>query len=148
MEPVLESNTYVGGCLCGRLRFEVSGPPNRVTHCHCFMCRRQTGAAVATFAGFRTGGSFRGSKGKAAVYRASATVKRSFCRRCGTPLAYEADFYESEIYLAISAFDEPDRLPPGSHVHVAQKIAWFDTADDLPRYRHADPDARTKKPPP
>ena len=143
----MEPATYKGGCLCGRLRFEASGPPTRVTHCHCFACRRQSGAAVATFAGFRAGDGFRWSKGKAAVYQSSATVKRSFCRRCGTPLAYEADHYESEIYLTIGAFDEPDRLPAGSHVHVAQKITWFDTADDLPRHPHADPDARTKKPP-
>ncbi len=26
---------------------------------------------------------------------------------------------------------------PSSHVHFAQKIAWFDTADDLPRYSRA-----------
>ncbi len=64
-------------------------------------------------------------------------MKRSFCRRCGTPLAYQADHYDGEFHLAIGAFDEPDRLPADSHVHVAQKIAWFDTADDLPRYPKA-----------
>ena len=47
--------------------------------------------------------------------------ERSFCRRCGTPLAYEADGYESGICLALGALHEPDRLRPGSHVHVAQK---------------------------
>jgi hypothetical protein len=41
-----------GACLCGNVSFEASEPPRRVTHCHCGMCRRAVGAAVATFATF------------------------------------------------------------------------------------------------
>ena len=46
--------TITGACLCGAVRFEASVPPRRVTHCHCGMCRRASGAAVATFATFES----------------------------------------------------------------------------------------------
>ncbi len=36
-----------GGCLCGRVRYEVAGPLANADHCHCSMCRRQHGAAFA-----------------------------------------------------------------------------------------------------
>ncbi len=42
-----------GGCLCGAVRYEASGEPISVIHCHCLSCRRHTGAPVVTLAGFR-----------------------------------------------------------------------------------------------
>ena len=36
-----------GGCLCGRVRFKISGPPLVVTHCHCSMCRRRRRSRAA-----------------------------------------------------------------------------------------------------
>lgn len=125
---------HPGGCLCGKVRFEAAAEPLRIMHCHCVFCRRQTGGPVATFAGFRRSTGFTWSRGAPAVYRSSPTVRRSFCRARGSPLSYESDGYRNEIYLVIGAFDEPDRLPPTAHVHVAQKISWFEFADGLPRF--------------
>ena len=48
------STGIAGSCLCGRVRFEASRPPRRVTHCHCDMCRRATGAVAGTFAAFES----------------------------------------------------------------------------------------------
>ncbi len=36
--------TMEGGCFCGAIRYQVDGPPRRVTHCHCLHCRRTSGA--------------------------------------------------------------------------------------------------------
>ncbi|MEM7464697.1 MAG: GFA family protein, partial [Pseudomonadota bacterium] len=33
-----------GGCLCGKVRFTVTGNPDRVGVCHCQHCRRHHGA--------------------------------------------------------------------------------------------------------
>jgi hypothetical protein len=48
-------NLVTGSCLCGAVRYEVEGPATEVTHCHCGMCRKQHGAAFATYAGYPTG---------------------------------------------------------------------------------------------
>src|SRR5580700_3097148 len=37
-----------GGCLCGRIRFEVRGPFGPVANCHCSMCRKAQGGGFAT----------------------------------------------------------------------------------------------------
>ena len=125
---------HAGGCLCGAVRFEAAGVPTDTAYCHCFFCRRQTGAPVVAFAGFGTDDAFRWVKGRPAMYKSSPTVRRKFCRRCGTPLTFEADRYPGRIYIAVGAFDDPDRLPPEAHSHWSQRIAWFDTADALPRH--------------
>lgn len=36
---------HQGGCLCGQIRYEVTGQPLRVYHCSCHFCQRITGAA-------------------------------------------------------------------------------------------------------
>jgi Glutathione-dependent formaldehyde-activating enzyme len=41
---------YSGGCLCGAVRYTVTGEIKDVSHCHCSMCRKAHGAAFATYA--------------------------------------------------------------------------------------------------
>jgi hypothetical protein len=35
-----------GGCLCGGIRYQISGEPRSADYCHCRMCRRTAGAPV------------------------------------------------------------------------------------------------------
>jgi len=38
------NDQYIGGCLCGDVRFVASGSPYRVGICHCLDCRKHHGA--------------------------------------------------------------------------------------------------------
>src|SRR4030095_16787233 len=76
-----------GGCLCGAVRFEVSGPIDRVVHCHCTMCQRAHGAAFVTWAALPNE-RVRITAGEAQLvrYRSSEFGTRSFCRGCGSSM--------------------------------------------------------------
>ena len=124
-----------GGCLCGAVRFETTGPSFKVLNCHCNSCRKHNGAPVATLAGFRAPQvTFSGEERK--VYTSSPGVGRTFCGTCGTPLTWEGDDPDrGPIFeFHISTFDRPEALRPTLHSFDAERIAWFDVADDLPRY--------------
>ena len=129
--------SITGGCLCGAVRYEASGDPLGVGHCHCHSCRRHTGAPVVTFVMFeadRVG--FTGSE--RSIYNSSPGVKRAFCGQCGTPLTWEAHSRALDrpiIEFHISTLDEPDAFIPDRHWFHEERIAWFDIADSLPRYR-------------
>ena len=125
--------TFTGGCLCGAVRFEASGEPLWIAHCHCASCRRNTGAAVATFVGVRRDG-FRYGAGKPAVYESSPSVWRRFCSACGTPLIYEAARCADEVHINIGTLDEPAAFAPTMHVHVAEQLPWLHMDDGLLRY--------------
>ncbi|MCH7570537.1 MAG: GFA family protein, partial [Deltaproteobacteria bacterium] len=73
----MSADEITGGCLCGDVRFYASGPPRRVTHCHCDMCRRAVGAVVATFATFKS--SRVDWRGQLARYDSSDRAWRGFC---------------------------------------------------------------------
>ncbi|MDH3712359.1 MAG: GFA family protein [Gammaproteobacteria bacterium] len=121
-----------GHCLCGQVRFSFAEPPLWCGYCHCESCRRNTGAVVATFIGVDSERFQR--TGPVASYASSPGVIRDFCRVCGTPLTYRADRFPGETHIYLSTLDEPDRFKPEFHVFCAEKIAWFDTNDKLPRH--------------
>ena len=70
------------------------------------------------------------------VYAPSPGVGRAFCPDCGTSMTWETDLrgYGPVCAIHISTFDDPALLPPSCHSFYAEKIDWFDIADQLPRF--------------
>ncbi len=135
------TKAQTGGCMCGAVRYEVSGMPFWVGHCHCESCRRHTGAPVVTYVGFRKD-QVAFTKGRRQIYNSSPGVGRAFCGQCGTPLTWEGKSNlpeRGEIFeFHISTFDDPNAFVPTNHVFYSERIAWFDVADGLPRYHGFD----------
>src|SRR5215470_2435013 len=81
---------FRGHCLCGYVRYDITGPPLRVHYCHCEMCRRATGAPFAVLA-WVTRKSLRWTSHGPAIRRSSPIAQRGFCPECGTPLLLSYD---------------------------------------------------------
>jgi hypothetical protein len=122
-----------GRCLCGDIRYEYRGAPVKILHCHCESCRRHTSSPVATFVCV-AGEGFRYTKGEPVTYLSSPGVRRTHCGRCGSPLTYESDRNASQVDIFIGTLDDPASVAPAYHVHTAEQLPWFETADPLPRY--------------
>ena len=106
---------FVGGCLCGSVRFEASGQPFRVGLCHCLDCRKHHGALFYAAAIFpRQAVTLRGETHQYAG--------RHFCPRCGSSVFAR---YEDEIELNLGAFDAPDQLTPTYESWVVRREAWL-----------------------
>jgi hypothetical protein len=69
-----------------------------------------------------------------AEYRSSATVVRTFCRRCGTPLTYWHEGWPSEVSLTIGSLDRPELVPPEDHMWMSEAVAWDDLSYGLKRF--------------
>ena len=125
--------TRSGRCLCGDVTFEYDGPENWQAYCHCESCRRSTASPVAAYLGVPEQ-AFRFTGKAPSVYRSSPGVRRLFCGRCGTPIAYDADRFDGEIHLYIATLNDPQNYAPQGHVHEAERLPWFDVKDTLKRY--------------
>ncbi len=122
-----------GRCLCGAVTYEYSGAELWHGHCHCESCRRNCSAAIVSFFGVpRTAYSFTGSA--PAIYESSPGVRRLFCSRCGTPMAYDADRFPDEFHFYAASLDDPKIFAPEFHVHCGEQLDWLKLADDLPKY--------------
>ena len=82
------SDTLTGGCLCGAIRYEVSGPPDFSFICQCRRCQRITGTGHAP--AFKVDRDRIAIKGTPKSYESpadsGATVTSHFCGSCGAPL--------------------------------------------------------------
>ena len=122
-----------GHCLCNAITFAYDAPVNWCAHCHCESCRRQTASPFTTFVSVPTE-RFAWTKGTPAIFSSSPGVTRSFCRDCGTPLAYENDAYPGEIHLYLATLDADATLPsPGRHDFWAERVPWVTVDDRLPK---------------
>jgi len=122
-----------GGCLCGAVRYRCTGPENWCCHCHCRSCRKATASPFTTFFGMpRAAVTFSGAE--PGRYASSPGVRRSYCRTCGTPLAYETEADPGEIHLYAATLDDPQGVTPAFHSFWAEKLDWIAIDDGLPRH--------------
>lgn len=139
--PELQGDTGMtikGGCLCGTIRYEITGKLLSADHCHCSMCRRQHGAAFATYADFEPGG-FHWTSGAelVKVFTAAGGGGWCFCPECGASLAGTVDGKVTSITLGTVEGDPGIR--PTSHIFTGSKARWHEIRDDLPQYDERPP---------
>jgi len=128
-----------GGCLCGKVRFQVAGRLFNVDHCHCSMCRRQHGAAFATYAEFNAGDfKWTSGKGFVKIFEPSSDVGWCFCGECGSTLAGTDKGKIRTITLGTVEGDPGIR--PESHIFVGSKAEWHDICDNLPQFEERSSD--------
>lgn len=124
---------YVGGCLCGAVRYAVGGEASKPCYCYCNSCRRAAGAPVVPWATFARS-AFRVTHGALSEYRSSPKVARGFCAVCGSSLTYRHEARPDEIDVTLATLDEPALIEPAAHLWVADKLPWLRIGDQLPQY--------------
>lgn len=123
-----------GSCLCGGVRYVVTGALGPVAMCHCGMCRKASGSAFATNASVPEDG-FRVLQGAELVqaYESSPGATRSFCRRCGSPLWKRDPRQAGQVRIRLGTLDDDPGVRPAFHWAVESKAPWFTITDDLPQ---------------
>ena len=119
-----------GGCLCGQVRYSVTGEPAMQVNCHCKNCQRQSGSAFSTIVGVPEGaltieGTFKtfddeGESGQA--------VLRDFCPKCGSPLFSRVAAAPGMIFIKVGTLDDTASFTPAMHLWAKSKQDWVDLA--------------------
>ena len=128
-----------GGCLCGALRYRCQGQPDWVGHCHCWMCRKHTGSAFATFVLFEGRNRVEWLNDPPSGYVMEDGVERGFCASCGSTISFSRPDRE-EVSVLAGSLDNPDVVEPMLHIFAEQKCAWIDINDDLPAHPRFPPE--------
>ena len=136
-----DKSIFRGGCLCGRVGYEIVGPLLNSDHCHCSKCRRQHGAAFATYVNFDPA-DFKWSKGEefVKVHETATGAGWCFCSECGSTLAGSDKGTVTTITLGTIEGDPG--LRPESHIFVGSRAKWYEIADDLPQFNEGLEDSR------
>ena len=124
-----------GSCLCGQIKYELSGDVEFINNCHCSMCRKVHGAAFGSFLHAGSEG-FRWAAGEGLVerYQSSPGNVRAFCRVCGSNMPVLED-RDNHVTIPAGTLDEDPGVRPMVHIFVASKAPWFDIRDSLPQFQ-------------
>jgi len=128
--------TTIGSCLCGAVRYQVTGPLQDVLLCHCKECRRWHGHISATAAARKDDVELLEQRGLRWVQspRSDAGARRGFCGECGSSLFWDAPGLET-ISIVAGTLDGPTGLHVASHWYVSQAGDYYEIPDDgLPRH--------------
>jgi hypothetical protein len=134
---------HQGGCMCGAIRYEVTGIPVWSAGCCCESCVKAIGAPVVVWSGFRKA-DFQILKGTQAEYESSHGIKRGFCGKCGTSLTYRKSpaairGAQDDVYVSTVTFDAPEKFPPTEHVYYGERADWFELGGNTPRHDTTSP---------
>lgn len=126
-----------GSCLCNTVRWSLDGAFDRMTHCHCEMCRKAHGAPFATYA-MGSGEHFRFDHGEDAVtrYESSPGFVRAFCSSCGSVVPCPAP--GGEIDIPVGPLDDDPGMRATNHIFVKWKAPWHPITDSLPQHEAFD----------
>ena len=128
----MTSPHLTGACLCGAIRYRLEGPVTRINHCHCSQCKRQTGAAFATWVTLPARqAAFDGAP--VAYFRSSEIAERGFCPTCGSALTWRR-IGGDMIDLSAGTLDDPDAISPQDHYWAKDAVDWLHMQDGLPRH--------------
>jgi hypothetical protein len=112
-----------GGCLCGAIRYRVTGVPLWSTICHCRTCRKAGGAPSVGWLTFDRG-NFALLHGVPGRFVSSPGVVRTFCTVCGTPLTYASEGRPADIDVTTVSLDDERMFPPTIEVWMSHKVSW------------------------
>ncbi len=121
--------TYEGGCLCGSVRYRITGEPLSAGYCHCRMCQRAAGAPVVAWVAFRRE-DFHFVKGEADSFQASARAIRRFCPHCGTALTFEYSGSTETVDVTIASLD--DATEPVYQMWSSSRQPWLHMEPEQP----------------
>jgi hypothetical protein len=124
-----------GRCLCGTVRFALTGKLGPVAYCHCTTCQRANGSAFAANAPARARYvTWLGGREAITEYESSPGKFRAFCSRCGSPVYSRRDAEPDLFRIRLGTLEGDPGRRPWAHFWVASKAPWFEIADGLPQY--------------
>ncbi len=128
-----------GSCLCGGVQFELKGEVTPIQKCHAVRCRKATGGAYAPEL-LTSKDDFAWNCGKKLISEYTAPIlneppayKRSFCKKCGSPLPVEIEGTDFIMLLA-GILDTDPETSEFRHAFTGQKASWHEITDRLPSH--------------
>jgi hypothetical protein len=142
MKARMSDPSTSGGCLCGRVRFELTEPAPAAGYCHCTRCQRRTGTGSSAQARIdgRTLRLVQGEEFVKAWRHPDGGFEKCFCRECGAHLFARNPEDPTQMSVRMGAFDGDPGVRPSWRAYVAYAAPWEPIPDDgLERHEEGRP---------
>lgn len=126
-----------GGCLCGAVRYRLTGAAPHFDACHCSMCRRFSGGVYLAVEVPAGGLTWESGEDAIVTYASSDWAERGFCGRCGSSLFWRMQEGDT-MALAAGSFDTLEGMDFTSEIYVDHKPAAYAFAGQRRRMTEAE----------
>jgi hypothetical protein len=125
----MTAEIHEGGCLCGAVRYRVTGDQYLAGVCYCTFCQKRSGSPCATAAYFDdksveiTSGTL-----KMYEYRSDESGRRlrtEFCPTCGSTVCWTAEFLPGMRAITGGTLDDPNWLRFTRHYWTRSAPHWI-----------------------
>jgi hypothetical protein len=127
----------LGGCACGAVRYESTGQPLAMLHCHCRDCQRSSGGPCSSFVVVPTEG-FKLTQGSLRFHdtpsEAGGQSHRGFCADCGSPIQSKPDSAPQIVAIRTASLDDPSGFELQMDVWTCDALAWDAMDPALPKF--------------
>lgn len=145
LEGLSMSNKHEGGCVCGSVRYVITGEPLRATVCHCTWCQRRTGSAFSVESAFNeeqvkiTGGPL--TKYRHISDESGRWLDLEFCPKCGTNIGFTLEWRPGIRVIDAGTLDDPSWINADvcqmRYTFLRSAQRWSEVPDGADRYeRH------------
>ena len=114
---------HTGSCLCGGVKYRISGPLRPVVACHCTQCRKTSGHYVAATQCEAKDMSLEAET--LTWFQSSEVAERGFCGRCGSNLFWRR-FGNEHVSIFFVFVDGKTGLRMETQIHADSKGDYYD----------------------
>jgi len=129
---VSDTQENVGRCLCGAVRYTVTGPLRPVIDCHCERCRRFSGHYLAATSAAVSDVALEDSAHQLTWFPVPG-AEYGFCRTCGASLFWRAEASPDVLSICAGTLEPPTGLVTSDAIWVSHASDYF-VRPDLPEH--------------
>ncbi len=131
------SKAFIGGCACGKVRYEISAEPVFMNHCQCRDCQHRSGTGHGSYITFADRSAVR-LEGQATGWEVagdSGNLKtHSFCPTCGSPVYLTFAAMPDLFTIHAASLDDPGRFQPQVITYRMRGHGWDQVDPALPAF--------------
>jgi hypothetical protein len=132
----MEKLNFKGSCLCGSVKYELTGEPKKFYHCHCQRCRKATGTGHASNIMVKED-AFKWLTGETLLKRYKVPEAERFythfCSQCGSAMPRDVPELDA-IVIPAGSLDHEIPIKPEARIFWDSRIEWSCSGDGIKTY--------------
>jgi hypothetical protein len=127
------TSRHTGSCLCGKIRYAITGQFDRFYLCHCSYCRKDTGSAHAANLFSKTARlTWLSGEDSITTYSLPGTRHaRSFCAICGSALPLVGS---GGVVVPAGSLDTEIAQIPDGNIYTGSRASWDHDLGSAPHH--------------
>lgn len=125
------AGAVTGGCLCGKVRYDIAQGVENIIACHCTNCQKSSGAGMSHNTVIPSS-AFTLTSGTPKVFTDTANsgnkLFRAFCGDCGSPIYSQREKMPEMMVVKVGTLDDSNAMKLAMNIWTKSARPWLSLA--------------------